>query len=66
MTKLTVGKLVDTTVGTNTEVSPNIARRLELDALDGTGSRLETFIGVLGGDTGGNNVRVNRHVVFRP
>ena len=63
MAELRIGKLVDATVGTDAEVSPNVRGRLELDALDGARGGLEALVGILGGDTGGDDVGVNVHVL---
>ena len=65
VSKLTVGKLVNTSVGSNTKVSPNTGGGLELDAFNTSYSRLETFVGVFSSDTGGNDVSLDRIVIFR-
>ena len=59
MAELRIGKLVDATVGTDAEVSPNVRGRLELDPLDGARGGLESLVGVLGGDAGGDDVGVD-------
>ena len=58
MAELRIGKLVDATVGTDAEVAPNVRGRLELDALDGSRGGLESLVGILGGDAGGDDVGV--------
>mmetsp|Transcript_1563 Transcript_1563/g.3336 ORF Transcript_1563/g.3336 Transcript_1563/m.3336 type:complete len:629 (-) Transcript_1563:319-2205(-) len=64
VTELGIGKFVDSTIRSNAEVPPNTRSRLELDAFEGTRSRLETFVRVFCGNTGSNDVGVNVLVPF--
>mmetsp|Transcript_1672 Transcript_1672/g.3091 ORF Transcript_1672/g.3091 Transcript_1672/m.3091 type:complete len:390 (-) Transcript_1672:439-1608(-) len=64
MAKLRVGKLVDAAIGTDREVTPDVGSGLKLDALDGSRGWLEALVWVFGGDTGGNDMRVNSLVVL--
>mmetsp|Transcript_33963 Transcript_33963/g.74704 ORF Transcript_33963/g.74704 Transcript_33963/m.74704 type:complete len:459 (+) Transcript_33963:4774-6150(+) len=64
MAELRISELVDSTISSDAEVSPNIRGGLELDALDGTTGGLEALIGILGSDTGSNNVGTNGRVLL--
>mmetsp|Transcript_15041 Transcript_15041/g.36104 ORF Transcript_15041/g.36104 Transcript_15041/m.36104 type:complete len:678 (-) Transcript_15041:325-2358(-) len=64
VTKLGIGELVNPSVGTNREVSPDIRSGLELDALNAARCRFESFIRVLSSNTRSHDVGVNVHVAF--
>mmetsp|Transcript_30997 Transcript_30997/g.46219 ORF Transcript_30997/g.46219 Transcript_30997/m.46219 type:complete len:318 (-) Transcript_30997:902-1855(-) len=64
MSKLRVSEFVNTSIGTNTEVTPNRGSGLELNAFNGTGSWLKSLIWVLSCNTCGDDVTINWLVVF--
>mmetsp|Transcript_23252 Transcript_23252/g.49507 ORF Transcript_23252/g.49507 Transcript_23252/m.49507 type:complete len:218 (+) Transcript_23252:220-873(+) len=64
VTKLRVSIFVDSSVWSNTKVSPDARCRLELNTFDRTRCGLETFIRVFGSDTGSNNMGINVVVPF--
>jgi hypothetical protein len=55
---------VNATVDADAEVAPNVRSRLEIEPFDGTGRGLEALVGILGRDVGGDNVRLERLVIF--
>mmetsp|Transcript_13887 Transcript_13887/g.33108 ORF Transcript_13887/g.33108 Transcript_13887/m.33108 type:complete len:869 (-) Transcript_13887:356-2962(-) len=59
VTELRIGKLVDAAIGADAEVAPNVRGGLELDALDGSRGGLESLVGILGGNAGGDDVRLD-------
>ncbi|GFF28865.1 hypothetical protein IFM46972_02469 [Aspergillus udagawae] len=56
VTELTVGEAVDTTGGTDGEVTPDVGRTAEVQFVHGTAGGLETFTGIFGSDTAGRRV----------
>mmetsp|Transcript_105102 Transcript_105102/g.206152 ORF Transcript_105102/g.206152 Transcript_105102/m.206152 type:complete len:332 (+) Transcript_105102:138-1133(+) len=64
VSELRVSIFVDSTVGANTEISPDIGSGLEFDSFNGSRCRLESFIRVFGSDTGSNDMGVDRLVIF--
>jgi hypothetical protein len=59
MAELRVSELMDTPVGSDGEVTPDVGGGLELDTLDETRSRLEALVGVLSSDTSSKHVVVD-------
>mmetsp|Transcript_18949 Transcript_18949/g.55655 ORF Transcript_18949/g.55655 Transcript_18949/m.55655 type:complete len:1292 (+) Transcript_18949:3267-7142(+) len=57
--ELRVGELVHAAVGRHRKVAPDVAGRLEVDALNLAGGGLEALVGVLRGDAGGDHVAVD-------
>ena len=64
MTKLRIGVFVDTSIGSDTEITPNTWCRLEFNSLDRTGCGLETFVGIFGSNSGSDDVRIDIFVPF--
>ena len=56
VTELTVGEAVDTTGGTDGEVTPDVGRTAEIQFVHGTARGLETLAGIFGSDTAGGRV----------
>ena len=62
--KLRVCELVQTTSGTDGEVTADICAGTELEFLDGTRRRFEPSIGVFGGDTDSDDVTLGTRFSF--
>lgn len=65
MSELRVGKLVQSSGGPDGEVSPDVGARSEVELLQRSRRRLESSVGVLGGDADGDDVSLGLRLALR-